>query len=82
MIPEWRSIMITITSDLLVNDLMTRWPATIRVFLDYKFLCIGCPFGDYHSIEYACEEHNVSTELFVTDLLKLLNGAIDSNNIK
>lgn len=74
--------MITITSDLLVNDVMTRWPATIRVFLDHRFLCIGCPFGDYHSIEYACEEHNVSMESFVTDILKILNDTISSDNAK
>lgn len=49
--------MSAITPDLLVDDVMRRWPATIRVFLSYKFLCVGCPIGSFHSIEDACREH-------------------------
>jgi hypothetical protein len=27
--------------DDLVNDVMNDWPATIRVFLDFKMACVG-----------------------------------------
>lgn len=43
----------------LVDDVMRRWPATIRVFLDYKMGCIGCPIADFHSVDDACHEHGV-----------------------
>jgi hybrid cluster-associated redox disulfide protein len=51
-----------ITADLLVDDVMRRWPATIRVFLDLKFLCVGCPVGIFHSVEDACREHRTEME--------------------
>ncbi len=34
----------------LVDDVMTAWPATIRVFLDYKMLCVGCPISCFHTV--------------------------------
>ena len=43
-----------ITPDLLVDDVMRQWPGTIRVFLDFKFMCVGCPIACFHSVEDAC----------------------------
>lgn len=57
-----------ITSDLLVDDVMRRWPATIRVFLDFRFLCVGCPIGIFHSVEDACREHGTETAPFLAAL--------------
>ena len=57
-----------ITPDLLVDDVMRRWPATIRVFLDFKFMCVGCPIGIFHSVEDACREHKTGTEAFLAAL--------------
>ena len=34
-----------IRSHLLVEDVMSRWPATIRVFLDFRMGCVGCPIA-------------------------------------
>jgi hybrid cluster-associated redox disulfide protein len=43
----------------LVDDVMRRRPATIRVFLDFKMNCVGCPIASFHSVEEACEEHGI-----------------------
>ncbi|GGH12905.1 hypothetical protein GCM10007036_11130 [Alsobacter metallidurans] len=60
----------TITRDLLVDDVMRRWPAAIRVFLDFGFLCVGCPIGCFHTIDDACREHHSDPEAFMAALLK------------
>jgi hybrid cluster-associated redox disulfide protein len=60
--------MTTITPDLLVDDVMRRWPATIRVFLDFGFLCVGCPIGCFHSVEDACREHHAELPVFLAAL--------------
>ena len=44
-----------------VDDVMRRWPATIRVFLNYRMRCVGCPIACFHTIEDACREQR-STE--------------------
>jgi hybrid cluster-associated redox disulfide protein len=55
----------------LVDDVMRRWPATIRVFLDYRMHCVGCPIACFHTVDDACREHNVDRESFLSDLRKV-----------
>ena len=53
---------------LLVDDVMTRWPATIRVFLDFRLGCVGCPIASFHSIGDACREHGIDEAGFLDAL--------------
>lgn len=43
----------------LVDDVMRRSPATIRVFLDFRMGCVGCPIASFHSVEDAAREHHI-----------------------
>jgi hybrid cluster-associated redox disulfide protein len=38
---------------------MARWPATIRVFLNFRMRCVGCPIAAFHSVEDASREHKI-----------------------
>ena len=51
-----------------VDSVMRLWPATLRVFLDYRMKCIGCPVGRLHTVEEACREHGVDPGAFLADL--------------
>jgi len=51
-----------------VEDVMQEDPATIRTFLDFKFACVGCPIGSFHSVAYACQEHGVDVATFLSAL--------------
>jgi hybrid cluster-associated redox disulfide protein len=52
----------------LVDDVMRHSPGTIRVFLDFRMNCVGCPIASFHSIEDACREHSVDIATFVAAL--------------
>ena len=58
----------TLEPYLLVDDVMTCWPATIRVFLDFRLGCIGCPIASFHSVDDACREHGIDASHFMTAL--------------
>lgn len=64
--------MSAITPDLLVDDVMRRWPATIRVFLQFKFLCVGCPIACFHTVSQACREHHTDEPTFLAALHEAL----------
>lgn len=49
----------------LVGDVMRRWPATIRIFIDHGMHCIGCPIAGFHTVDEACREHGVGHICFV-----------------
>jgi hybrid cluster-associated redox disulfide protein len=47
------------TLDMTVDEVMSRWPASIRVFIDFRMKCVGCPIAAFHSVEDASREHEI-----------------------
>jgi hybrid cluster-associated redox disulfide protein len=54
--------------DDLVDDVMRESPQTIRVFLQFKMRCVGCPIACFHTVDDACREHGVDREAFLEAL--------------
>jgi hybrid cluster-associated redox disulfide protein len=57
-----------------LNAIMTRWPPTIRVFIDWRLHCIGCPIADLHRIADSAAEHGHAE----ADLRQALRRAIET----
>ena len=47
-----------------VDQVMNRWPASIRVFMDFRMSCVGCPIATFHSVEEASREHAIDGGVF------------------
>jgi hybrid cluster-associated redox disulfide protein len=47
------------TLDMTVDQVMNRWPASIRVFMKFKMSCVGCPIATFHSVDEASREHKI-----------------------
>ena len=62
-----------------VDEIMRRWPATIRVFIRNRMLCIGCPIGIFHTVKDACEAHLLDEESFARELLAAMRGDVEAN---
>ncbi|WP_022722474.1 DUF1858 domain-containing protein [Rhodopseudomonas sp. B29] len=52
----------------LVEDVMRDYPATIRVFLDFRLGCVGCAIASFHTLEDTCREHGIAEAPFLTAL--------------
>ena len=53
------------TLDMTVDHVMNRRPASIRVFMDFKMSCAGCPNATFHSGDEASREHVIDTAVFL-----------------
>lgn len=51
-----------------VDEVMRAFPATIRVFLQFRMGCVGCPIAAFHTVDDACCEHGVDREAFMAAL--------------
>jgi hybrid cluster-associated redox disulfide protein len=51
-----------------VDEVMSRSPQTIRVFLEFGMRCVGCPIACFHTVDDACREHGVDREAFLRAL--------------
>jgi len=62
-----------IEPDDLVDEVMRSRPPTIRVFLDFKMGCVGCPIASFHTVDHACMEYGVDCGVF----LRALRGVVE-----
>jgi len=63
------------TTDMTVDNVMRRWPLTIRVFVDFGMHCVGCPIATFHSVDEACREHRIDLERFLGRLREAARAA-------
>ena len=63
-----------IDPEMTVDEIMRRWPATIRVMIRHRMLCIGCPIGVFHTVVDACDAHRLDLEDFSADLLQAMRN--------
>lgn len=45
--------------DMTLSEIMARWPPTIRVFIDRRMHCVGCPIAPFHTVLDAAAEHGL-----------------------
>lgn len=64
----------TTTADIAVADIMYRWPKTIRLFMNRRMNCIGCPMAPFHTPDIACEEHGIPLNEFLVDLAEAIDA--------
>lgn len=57
-----------LSDDMTVDEVMRRWPATIRVFLHHGMLCVGCPIATFHTISDAAREHGLDETVLRKEL--------------
>ncbi|AZV19852.1 MAG: DUF1858 domain-containing protein [Mesorhizobium sp.] len=64
----------SIDPDMVVDEIMRKWPATVAVVLRYKMLCVGCPIGTFHTVAEACREHRIDEGDFLGELEAAVRG--------
>ena len=57
--------------DMTVDQVMTRWPASIRVFMEFGMSCVGCPIASFHSVDEASREHAIDAAAFLRALRRV-----------
>ncbi len=61
-----------ITKDMTIEEVVQRFPDTVRVFSHFGVACLGCSAAHYDNIEQGAALHGLNAD----DLLKALNACI------
>ena len=64
-------LMINITKDTIIGDILDIAPQTAPIFLSIGMHCLGCPSSRGETVEEACAVHGVD----VDSLLRAVNDA-------
>ena len=59
------------TLEMMVDRMMNHWPASIRVFMDFKMSCVGCPIATFHSVDEASRKHAIDAADFLGALQRV-----------
>lgn len=60
--------------DLSVSEIMKRWPAAMRLFIDRRLLCVGCPIAPFHTLTDVATEHGVDYDDLAAAVLTIANA--------
>lgn len=64
-----------INKEMVIGEVIKKYPKTIFIFLDYGLHCIGCPMSGTESgetIEQAAKLHRIDLKKFLEDLNKAI----------
>lgn len=62
-------------SELTVGELLRRWPAAVRIFLDYKMNCPACPIAPFMTVDEAAGEYHVDAQALKRDIAEAVGRA-------
>ncbi len=62
-----------ITSNILIGDLVSKYPATSEVLLKYGLHCVGCHIAAYETIEEGARAHGLD-ERTINKMLDEMNN--------
>lgn len=65
--------------DMTLDEIMRRWPGTIRVVIRHRMLCVGCPIGIFHTVADAAAAHAIDEALLSAALIEAIGGDPDAN---
>lgn len=63
-----------INPDMTLDEIMRRWPATMRVMIHHRMLCIGCPIGIFHTVADAAAAHALDEAALTAELLAAMRA--------
>ena len=58
-----------ITKDMTIGEIVTVYPESPEILMDFGMLCVGCPSAQAETLEEASMVHGIN----VDELLKALN---------
>ncbi len=61
-----------INRDMIIGEIVRRYPQTLAVFEKYKLTCFECQIAEYEALEHGADVHHVDVE----SILKELNEVI------
>jgi len=61
----------TITKENTIEDVVTKYPETVMVFMKHGLHCVGCHVSAFESIEEGAMAHGIEVDALVADLNKV-----------
>jgi hybrid cluster-associated redox disulfide protein len=68
-----------ITLDHCMDEILDRWPVTIKLILEYRMACVGCSLSSFDTLKDALEAYNLPQDAVLQALNACVMGTIPPN---
>src|SRR5579872_4572006 len=65
---------VEITADMVIHDVVTHYPQTVKVFQGHGLPCTACQVGARESVAGGARTHRLDAEMLLADLNRVANG--------
>jgi hybrid cluster-associated redox disulfide protein len=66
-------------ANLIVAEVLTRWPQTIPVFLQHRMACVGCVIAPFETVAEVAAIYHLDLDYFLGELERAINSRPGSN---
>lgn len=71
--PAKKSGKIVVKSDMIISEVIEKYPESVKVFYDYGITCVGCFLASSETVAQGIGAHGIDVKEFLEDLNKELN---------
>ncbi|MBR9706327.1 DUF1858 domain-containing protein [Candidatus Pacearchaeota archaeon] len=64
-----------ITKDMLIGELIKKYPTSVEIMLEHGLHCVGCHVATWETLDQGCSGHGIDVNGLVNDLNKKLERA-------
>ncbi len=65
---------VDITADMIIHDVVTKYPQTVKVFQGHGLPCTACEVGSRESVAGGARTHRLDMDMLLRDLNNVANG--------
>jgi hybrid cluster-associated redox disulfide protein len=65
---------VEITADMVIHDVVSQYPQTVKVFQGHGLPCTACQIGARESVAQGAATHRLAVEALLSDLNRVANG--------
>lgn len=63
-----------ITKDMLIGEVVKKYPKTVNVMMDYGLQCVGCHVAAWETVEQGAQSHGINVDKMVREMNKKTGG--------
>ncbi len=65
-----------ITEDMFIQEIIQKYPETVKVFKEYNLDCVHCQIAEFEEISHGARVHHITPE----ELLEKLNSVVSDKS--
>ena len=64
-----------LTTDLVIADVLARWPQTVSVFLRHHMICVGCAMSRFETLGEIATVYDLDLSALLRELRQVIETA-------